>query len=217
MEKLAMLSMGYKIIDCLTKITKELDPDVTIVHFLDDAILSEIAANDNVIPANCYKQLMHIAQAAELCGAQALLITCSSISEFADYARHFLNIPIFKIDEPMLRLALERGNRIGVVATIPTTLNPTIRQLYNLAEAQGKKPLVEARLVDKAYEAFSEGNIELHDTTVQLTIKELCQVCDVVVLAQASMVTVIAGLPDMFRKKVLSSPQLGIEAVLKSI
>lgn len=214
MKKIAMLSTGYGVIPELSRIAKELAPDVQVIHYLDDGIVSSIAENQNVIPTSCLKRLLHVAQAAELSGAEALLVTCSSISEFADYARCFLSIPVYKIDEPMLRSALERGDKIGVVATTATTLKPTIRQLRQLAAERRQTPQVEYRLEEAAFRAHLEGKIDLHDTLVWNSILELCQCCDVVVLAQVSIASVVHRLPAEYQEKVLSSPYLGIQRVL---
>lgn len=216
MEKtLAMISTGSAIIPELTRIAKELNPEINLIHYLDDGIISDIANHQNTVSVECLQRLFHLAQAAELGGASAILVTCSSISEFVDAAQPFLSIPIYKIDEPMLETALERGTRIGIMATVATTLAPTIRQLKTLAKKRGKDIQIEYCLEEAAFRAHLEGKTDLHDALIQHSILELCSCCDAVVLAQVSMTLIVYRLPnDEARRKILTSPYSGIKNAL---
>ena len=58
---------------------------------------------------------------------EAVLNACSSVGEVADCvqsAAAYLGMPIVRIDEEMCRDAARKGSRIGVMATLPTTLIP---------------------------------------------------------------------------------------------
>lgn len=59
---------------------------------------------------------------AEESGAEVILNVCSSISETVDIANKIIHVPIIKIDEPMVELNVKTGRKIGVVATLETTL-----------------------------------------------------------------------------------------------
>jgi Asp/Glu/hydantoin racemase len=215
MQKLALLSTGTGVIPSISKIVKDLSPETQIINFVDDGIIKAIAANDNVIPPQVYKRLFYLMLAAELSGAEAILVTCSSISEFIDYARPYCAVPLYKIDEPMIRKAISCGDKIGVVATVETTLAPTLRQVKTVAASLGKEIILANRLVAPAFEAFQRGETDLHDSLVNGSIIEMCNECDVVLLAQASMLSVVSKLDKVYRDKVLSSPYLGVKHVLE--
>ena len=68
-----------------------------------------------------------------------------------------------------------------------------------------------------AFEAFQRGETELHDKLVSGSIIELCEKCDVVMLAQASMLSVVSKLEKKYTDKILSSPFLGVKRVLEEI
>ena len=55
-----------------------------------------------------------------------------SISPCADDAKELVDIPVIKIDEAMARSAVAQGERIGVAATLRSTLDPTVALLEAL-------------------------------------------------------------------------------------
>lgn len=215
MQTLALLSMGAGVVTTLTAMVKEMDPEIEVINLVNDGILPAAARNGNDLNPGAFEQLMHMLMVAELSGADALLVTCSSISEFVDYAQPFARIPVFKIDEPMFLEALSRGSRVGVAATVATTLKPSLRQVQALADKQGKQLNLTKCLVEPAYQAFLRGEIDLHNQLVRNAIIELCDQNDVVCLAQASMLSVVKTLPEDYQAKILSSPALGVTRVVK--
>lgn len=58
------------------------------------------------------------------------------------YAHQF---NIIKIDEPMVELAVKTGRKIGVVATLETTLKLTIRLIENKATEINKQVLLKVK------------------------------------------------------------------------
>ena len=56
-------------------------------------------------------------------------------------------MPLFRIDEGMAKAAVEEGNRIGVLATLCTTLVPTVDLLKRLAAEGGKDVVIDDVLV----------------------------------------------------------------------
>ena len=62
-----------------------------------------------------------------------MLNLCSSVGEVADSAQDvakYIGVPIVRVDEEMCREAVRKGQRIGVMATLPTTLEPTKAPSY---------------------------------------------------------------------------------------
>jgi Asp/Glu/hydantoin racemase len=214
LDRLALLHTGTGVVPSINAIVKELSPNTAVVNFIDDGIIKAIARNNNVISPEVHKRLLNLVYTAELSGVEAILVTCSSISEFVDFARPFSTLPIFKIDEPMILKALSVSNNIGVVATVATTLAPTLRQVEKLAAGQNKEIRLTHRLVVPAFEAFQRGETDLHDGLISGSIIELCGICDVVLLAQASMLSVVSKLDKKYQDKILSSPFLGVKRVL---
>jgi Asp/Glu/hydantoin racemase len=119
-----------------------------------------------------------------------------------------------KIDDAMIAEAVAGGTRIGVVATNPTTLEPTRQLLQAQAEAAEKQIDVELVLVEGALPALLSGDGATHDKLVKQAVLELSGRVDVVVLAQASMARVMEVIPEADRRvPVLSSPHLALDRV----
>ena len=213
-KKLALISTGISVVEPITSIVKELSPETDVFNIVDDIIVKTIAANNNIITPSVFKRLTTYFILAEEAGADAALITCSSVSEAVDIARPFVKIPIFKIDEPMADKAVSIGTSIGVAATLATTLEPTKRLLLSRAKMAGKIVNLEETLCEGAFEALIKNkNPEKHNQIVKNAVIELLNKCDVVVLAQASMARAIEGL-DHIQERVLTSPRLGVTDVL---
>jgi Asp/Glu/hydantoin racemase len=120
-------------------------------------------------------------------------------------------VPLVRVDEGMANTALRLGERIGVLATLRTTLEPTADLIRNRALATGRNPRIVARVCDGAFERLSANDREGHDELVLHELNLLATDVDVVVLAQASMARVLSdGRAAKIDIPVLSSPELGI-------
>jgi hypothetical protein len=73
------------------------------------------------------------------------------------------SVPVLRVDQPMADLAVSKGTRIGVVATLPTTLEPTADLVKRRAQAAGKEIQLTTRLCEGAFDALMGGNPGLHD------------------------------------------------------
>ncbi len=191
---------------------KEL-PGITIHNIADDSLVKEIIANSNVIPPNVVRRVCSYVVSAEMSGADLVVITCSSISVIAKVAERMVGIPVMRIDEPMAELAVERADRIKVLATISSTLNPSVQLIEEKSRQQGKEIVLDSSLCEIARQFLDEGNPEGHDRILRKEIEEALQKFDYVVLAQASMGRVLDNLDVERRKSVLTSPALAVEHI----
>jgi len=212
--KLALISTGTGVVEPITKIIREMQSDVEIVNFVDDSIIPAIARNENRVPANVVERICAYASFAEDVGADAALVTCSSISEVVDVAARRVHIPIFKIDAAMADRAIATGRTIGVLATLATTQKPTERLLMSRAETAEKSIELKSRLCEGAFDARAAGDLGTHDRLIRESLSGLLDECDVVVLAQASMASAIEDEPSKYADRVLTSPAIGVESVL---
>jgi Asp/Glu/hydantoin racemase len=114
--------------------------------------------------------------------------------------------------------AVRLGKRIGVIATLPTTMNPTVDLIQRRAMVAGRTVEVISKLCEGAFEALMSGDGAKHDEMVANALKELSEKVDVIVLAQASMARVVEGLSEAERKvPILSSPGLAIKFLAKTL
>jgi len=150
-------------------------------------------------------------------GADYIFNTCSSVGDVADTARFFMPVPLIRIDEQMALKAISLSARIGVLATLPTTLQPTADLLERLAAQQGKKIELVDGLAKGAFQAAMGGNPEKHDELILEASKTVAPKVDVIVLAQGSMARMEEKLAAETGKTVLSSPLLGVLGLKKLI
>jgi Asp/Glu/hydantoin racemase len=214
MTTLAIIHTSPATLELLKAQAAELLPGVDVVNFLDDSILPQLRRNGGDISA-VEGRFVHYARFAEQVGADAILSACSSIGELAPRARDVISVPVIRIDDAMAEAAVQSGQRIGVAATLPTTLAPTTRLLQAKAEAQGKDVEIRPVLVAGAYDRLMAGDKDAHDSLLVEALTALAAEVDVVVLAQASMARVLPRVPEALRGKFLTSPRLGLLAVRK--
>jgi Asp/Glu/hydantoin racemase len=108
--------------------------------------------------------------------------------------------------------AVQTGGRIGVVATLRTTLEPTADLIQRRAQAAGKPIELVSRLAEGAFDALMAGDAAKHDALVAGALKDLSKNVDVIVLAQASMARVVETLaPEDKRVPILASPGIAVD------
>jgi Asp/Glu/hydantoin racemase len=192
-------------------------PGVRVLHVLDEPMLERIKQRGQDDPADDAHLLDHVG-VAQAIGASALLVTCSSVSRAVARVRDRAAIPLFAIDDPMAAEAVRIGGRVSVVATAPTTLEPSRELLEATAERSGRTIEVHLQLVEGALPALLAGDAPLHDRLVVAALREVAPESDVIVLAQATMARVLDALTtDPLAVPVLASPQLALAAVRKAI
>lgn len=180
-------------------------------NIVDESLLRGTIARGELTTQTMRRCLTHIWQAVDS-GAEAVVVTCSSLGPAVEAARPFCPVPLFRIDEGMAMAAVEKGARIGVSATLSTTLNPTTDLIRAVALREGKAAVVTARLADGAFQRLQAGDVAGHDAAVAETLHRLAPDVDVIVLAQASMARAVAAAGDL-GVPVLTSPELGITYV----
>jgi Asp/Glu/hydantoin racemase len=190
---------------------KEILPDVRVINIMDDSLLNDAITAGHLTEAITGRIFTYM-QLGQQMGASVLLNACSSVGEAASVASHAVSIPIVKIDNSMANMAVDMGPRIGVVATVRTTLEPTIRLIQQKAAAKNINLQITEALAEGAFEALLSGKPEVHDEIVKSKIVALANDVDVIVLAQVSMARLVKSLGEL-KVPVLSSPRSGVEAV----
>ena len=207
MQTLAMIHTGLVVIAPMKELANRHLPDVRIINYLDDRIVADIGDAPQV-PDPVKRRLELLGAAAVQAGADAILFTCSSVSQVAADVAASSRLPVYRIDEAMADRAVQSGPRIGVIATLPTTLEPTCALIEERAALASSTITITRRLEREAFELLSAGDGEGHDRVVRGAIRALQEESDVVVLAQASMARALDGLHPTI--PVLSSPELGM-------
>lgn len=190
----------------------ELIPVLDVSNVVDESLLQQ-TIRDGYVSTLTRRRLLQLVALAEEAGADAVMVTCSSIGQVVELIRPFVSIPVFRVDEPMADEAVKLGKRIGVAATLRTTLEPTVSLLRARAETAGKPVEITSTVCGGAFDALIAGDTPRHDALVGNALRDLTEKSDVVVLAQASMARVADAISigQTMKTPILSSPRLAIE------
>lgn len=194
---------------------KNLGQEAELLSYQDPSILAEVR-EAGYVTAGAAARLVSMFMRAVSDGADAVLNVCSSVGEAADAAREiglYMGVPIVRIDEEMCREAVRLGRRIGVLATLPTTLEPTKNTLRRVARELGKQIELVDGLIDGA---FGLNQDEFRKRMADRTA-EIADQTDVILLCQGSMAYVEGYLQKMFEKPVVSSPRFGAAAIKRAL
>lgn len=188
-------------------------PGWTSFNMADESLLSHTISEGSVSMKTRQRLTGHIFSAVDA-GADAVLVTCSTLGDVVDQVAPLLDVPLFRIDRGMAIAATRSASRIGVLATLPTTLAPTARLLAATAAAAGRQTEIASHLCAGAFDALMAGDRAAHDAAVIEGYRRLAGSVDLIVLAQASMADALTTLPppDLL-VPVLTSPELGVAYV----
>ncbi len=197
------------------EVKKQLGEDVELYSLQDPSILADVRAAGYVTTAPAARLIGMYMKAAEE-GCEAMLNLCSSVGEVADCAQNvakYIGVPIVRVDEEMCREAVRLGKRIGVMATLSTTLEPTKGTVRRVAREMGIHVELVDCLVDGAF-GLDQDQFKRRLTDAAA---EIIDQVDVVVLAQGSMAYAEEHLREVFGKPFLGSPRFGAAELKKAL
>lgn len=210
-KKLGLVHTSATLVPVFAQLCKEKLPNVEVFNIVDDSLVKGILAAGS-LTAPIARRVAGYLESAELAGADYVLVTCSSIGAAVEAGAQLTGVPVLRVDQPMADQAVQTGTRIGVVATLNTTLEPTADLISRRALAAGKTIELTAQLCEGAFDALMSGDAATHDAKVAGTLKDLSHQVDVIVLAQASMARVVDTLAeDDKRVPILASPGIAID------
>jgi Asp/Glu/hydantoin racemase len=185
--------------------------DIKVFNIVDDSLIKNTIERGAMTPDTARRVVDYVGS-AEAAGADFILVTCSSIGAAVESSAPLTGVPVLRVDQPMADKAVQMGTKIGVVATLPTTLQPTSDLVRRRAIVAGKEIQLTSKLCEGAFDALMGGKPEVHDESVATALKELAQQVEVIVLAQASMARVVGQLSEEDKKvPILTSPELAMQ------
>ncbi|MGW7265982.1 aspartate/glutamate racemase family protein [Streptomyces sp. NPDC054842] len=178
---LALLHTSPAHIPVFDALRDESHPELRLRHFVAEDLLSRARVGGPDAVAADVRAALDRAVAE---GAGAVLCTCSTIGAVAEAAG--AGVPVLRVDRPMAAAAVAAGPRVVVLATVASTLAPTVALVEEEARRAGRPAEVRTLLVDGAFARFEAGDT---DGCARLVAEAADAVtdADVIVLAQASM------------------------------
>ena len=172
-------------------------PGAKLIAVGNDAVqLHSMQAHRDGLPcppqANIDRFVRYAEDLVQLYGADAILLTCSTMNRAAGAVRDALRpyaVPVVQIDEAMMEAAASPGGRILLVATHAPTVRNSRELLEETAARLGTRISIAEAVVEPAFECLGRGDIAEHNEIIARAIREAAalQPFDRVVLAQISM------------------------------
>ena len=204
--------MPVKLVSMLeSALTRRFEGDkLTFVTLSDPSIIADAVRNGSPSREAAKRLYLMYAQAVAA-GADVILNACSSVGDIAAAAQPGLacvGVPLVRVDERMAMDAVAKYRRIGVIATLSSTMEPTKRLLLACAQKQGRAVELVCALADNA---FGGGPEPLIEAAGKLDGVEC------IVLAQGSMGDSEQAVADATGVKVYSSPAWGAQGVYEAV
>jgi Asp/Glu/hydantoin racemase len=216
-KSLALIHTVAGLIPTFEALVRQYLPEWRPFNIVDESLLRN-TIRDGHLTAGTARRLAGYVWSAADAGADAILVTCSSIGAAVDAAQPLCPVPLLRVDEGMAEEAARLGDRIGLVATLSTTLEPTRDLLLRRAATASRAPAVVARVCAGAFAALLQGDRAAHDAIVRAEIAGLANEVDVIMLTQASMAQALEGADaPVIGVPVLSSPALGMKMLRERI
>lgn len=213
MRKLAIIHTTLVTISSLPALAKAMMPTCDLVNLVDDSLLTQLAANGGKVE-EVEARVRHYVHGAEHVGAQVILLACSSIGELVTPLRQQSTATIVRIDDAMVVEAVRRAHaRIGVVATLPATLEPTVHLIQRRAKEMRKLIEIEPSVVPAAHQKLLDGDQAGHDALVMEAVAQLAPAVDVILFTQPTLDTTHLKLPADARDKWIDCVQPTLERV----
>jgi len=166
----------------------EIMPEVELLHICDDTLQHDftLAGVGNIPPFN-YLRIALYARFLEEAGVNVIMLGCSTMNRAAEYARPMVSVPFLQIDRPMMDKAVQVGRKIGLLATLDTTVPSSTRLLKKAAQEAGKEIEIVQLFSGEAFKALRSGNQAKHDEILLDIIAKNQDRVDAIVMAQLSM------------------------------
>ncbi|WP_406375369.1 aspartate/glutamate racemase family protein [Streptomyces sp. NBC_00647] len=199
---LALLHTSPTHVPVFDALRDEAHQGLELRHLVDEELLARARREGPEAVADEVRALLGRAVAD---GARVVLCTCSTIGAVAERAG--AGVPVLRVDRPMAAAAVATGPRVVVLATVESTLEPTVALIEEEARSAGRPVDVRTALVEDAWALFDAGDVDACARAVAGAADAVTD-ADVIVLAQASMTP--AQRLTTTSVPVLSSPRLGL-------
>src|SRR5579859_3389782 len=113
MTTIVVIHTGPVTVQPLKDQFKEQLADARVINIVDDSLLNDVRSAGHLTPEVTSRLYSYMQNA-------------QSMGEATDLLRGMIRTPIIKVDEVMAEEASAIGPRVGVVATVSTTLEPTV-------------------------------------------------------------------------------------------
>lgn len=190
-------------------------PTLEVEHRTETPLFDLATSTPGLEFDRCVLELCRRVDEAAAGGAEAVLVTCSTLGAASDVVNAISSIPVVRIDRPMAVEAVRYGGSIGLIATQESNFASSVQILKDAAREAGKEGIeIKKALRTEAFDALTNNDRAFHDQLIGELIDELATEVDVVVLAQASMASAASRPASV---PVLTSPAAALRSLGEAV
>ena len=214
--KIGVIHAAASAVQPLEQVFHEMAPEAMVDNHLNEDMLKE-AEKNGVSPKALRMFAKEVFQAADE-GADGIIVACSVFCSSLDVVCPFLSVPVIAVDDPALHIAVQRGGKIGILATTASSAPACAAKLDKIAEETGTVLDYAFGIVPEALTALKNGDGETHDRLLIQKAQELAeQGCTTLFLSQVSMARAKVAMPEELRLITLTTPEEGAAEIMRLI
>ncbi|HEX2552256.1 MAG TPA: aspartate/glutamate racemase family protein [Microvirga sp.] len=213
--RVALIHAVTVAIDPITAAFASLWPEAERLNLLDDSLsVDRTKAQD--LSSGLHDRIGALADYAMAAGAHGILYTCSAFGPGIESVARRLPVPVLKPNEAMFVEALDRGTRIGMLATFGPSVTTMEEEFADAARERRPDATIRTILVPGAMDALKGGDADTHNRLIAERAPELAD-CDAVMLAHFSTSRAKAAVERALGREVLTSPTAAVTALKRAI
>jgi aspartate/glutamate racemase len=194
---------------------RDLWPEADCVNILDDSLSRDREKSPNLTPA-MFRRFDALGDYARDIGADGLLFTCSAFGEAIEAVARKATIPVLKPNEAMFEAALQRGRKIGMLATFTPSVASMEREFAELANARGARAEIRTICIPDAMAALRNGDVATHNGLLARAVPQLAG-SDAIVLAHFSTSRAEQAVAGRVGVPVLTAPGEAVRKLMATL
>ncbi len=195
-------------------------PEAQVFNLLDDSLSADLMT-EGVLTPSLSDRIVSLANYAAATGAvgsqtDGIVFTCSPFGPAIRKARAKLSIPVLLATEAALDVALDGGERIGLVAASADFILPHAADLEDMARRCGKTLQIKQCVPPGALGALKAGKREEYYSRVADAAAQLTDV-DTLLFLQFSMAPAAQLVPRIEGRRILTTPDAAVARIKKML
>ena len=189
------------------RIRKALTSEVRIDNILDTCFANNLDKNNN------RNRLLITVKCAEMAKPDLIAVICSTLSPYLMEIAPFISVPLIGIDDRLGDEAFKHGDRIMVLASATSPVEPVTELLKNAAIRLGRSnAVVDSTCDERGFYAMAKGDMDTHDK-IMIEAGKTINGYDAIVLAQGSAEGIADPLMAATGLPVVTAPKLCIQNI----
>lgn len=214
--RIGVIHANASAVEPLEQAFRRADPSVQVENFINGEMLKIVDEAGTVTDKALRLFARTVFDAADA-GVDGIMIACSVFCTYIDEMRPFVSVPIITVDGPALSVAVERGGKIGILATTAASAPACKVKLEKLAMERGVHLEYEEGITVEALTALQQGDTARHD---QLIAEEAARLaangCGTLILSQITMARAKQAMGDL-EAITLTTPDEGVKELLRLV